>query len=338
MKPRTLSFLVSLVLALIIFLVTAFIFQSLAYPSIIAGLIFILSFVFTLIAFEAYITRRISLVYKLISNLKIDKDLKEALGHNISDDPLNLIEQEVIQWTRLKSTELETLKKISDYRKEFLGNLSHELKTPLFNIQGYVQSLIHGGLDDRKIAESFLLKAEKNIDRLCALVADVDVMSKLDTGEMPLNDSSFDIIALVKEIVFTLDEFAKKRGIKFELSATDKRIVYADREKIAQVISNLLDNSIKYGKQNGTTTIKFFDMDQQVLVEITDDGEGIEEEHLPRLFERFYRVDKSRKSSGGSGIGLAIVKHIMNAHKQTINVRSAKNVGTTFAFTLNKGS
>ncbi|MCX6189185.1 MAG: ATP-binding protein [Bacteroidetes bacterium] len=153
---------------------------------------------------------------------------------------------------------------------------------------------------------------------------------------MPLKITSFDIVALIKEIAFTLDESTKAKNIKFEFATTDKRIVSADKEKIAQVVANLLDNSIKYGKPNGTTTMKFYDMGKQILVEVTDNGQGIEEEHLSRLFERFYRVDKSRKSQDGSGIGLAIVKHIINAHQQTINVRSAVNLGTTFAFTLPK--
>ncbi len=337
MKPRILSLLVSLGIAFLLFIVSFILLHDLKNAAIISCIAFALCFVLFILAMEIYIARRISLVYKLISNLKIDKDLKEALENKISDDPLNQIEKEVSQWAQLKALEIETLKKISDYRKEFLGNLSHELKTPLFNIQGYVQSLIHGGMDDKAIANSFLLKAEKNIDRLCSLIADVDVMSKLDTGQMPLNTSTFDVVALVKEIAFTLDENAKAKSIKFELISNEKKMVMADKEKIAQVLTNLLDNSLKYGKQNGTTSIKFFDMDKQLLIEVTDDGEGIDEVHLPRLFERFFRVDKSRKSKDGSGIGLAIVKHILNAHKQTINVRSARHLGTTFAFTLQKG-
>jgi two-component system phosphate regulon sensor histidine kinase PhoR len=336
MKPRSLSFLVSLLVSSFIFIIAGILFNSWINAFILSGTSFIVCFVVILIAIETYIARRISLVYKLISNLKISKGLKEALGNNISDDPLTHIEEEVTQWAITKAIEIDTLQKIADYRKEFLGNLSHELKTPLFNIQGYVQSLIHGAMEDKELAASFLMKAEKNIDRLCALVADVDVISKLDTGEIPLNKSYFDIVALVKEIAFTLDENAKAKMIKFNFTSSERKMVEADKEKIAQVVTNLLDNSIKYGKQNGTTTIKFYDMDRQVLVEITDDGIGIAEQHLPRLFERFYRVDKSRKSQEGTGIGLAIVKHIINAHKQTINVRSTINVGTTFAFTLQK--
>ncbi len=336
MKPRMLSLLVSLIISALLFIASLFLLDNWQHAGILSVIVFLSCFVLFIMAIEVYLSKRISLVYKLISNLKIDKDLKQALDNKISDDPLNQIEREVSQWAQRKAIEIDTLKRISDYRKEFLGNLSHELKTPLFNIQGYVQSLIHGGMDDQKIANSFLLKAEKNIDRLCALIADVDVMSKLDTGEMPLKITSFDIVALIKEIAFTLDESTKAKNIKFEFATTDKRIVSADKEKIAQVVANLLDNSIKYGKPNGTTTMKFYDMGKQILVEVTDNGQGIEEEHLSRLFERFYRVDKSRKSQDGSGIGLAIVKHIINAHQQTINVRSAVNLGTTFAFTLPK--
>lgn len=335
MKPRKLSFLVSLLVSSFIFIIAGILFDNWKNTLVLTASSLVICFVITLIAIETYIARRISLVYKLISNLKISKGLKEALGNSISDDPLTQIEEEVSQWANTKAQEIDTLQKIADYRKEFLGNLSHELKTPLFNIQGYVHSLIHGAMEEKELAASFLLKAEKNIDRLCALVADVDVMAKLDTGEMPLNQSYFDIVALAKEIAYTLDENAKARHIKFNFTTGDRIMVEADKEKIAQVVTNLLDNSIKYGKKNGTTTIKFYDMDAQVLIEITDDGIGIAEQHLPRLFERFYRVDKSRKSESGTGIGLAIVKHIINAHKQTINVRSTINVGTTFAFTLN---
>ncbi len=337
MKPRIISLLVSFLLSLVVLAFSFFLFHDVKSCLILVACTFLSAFVFTLIAIDMYIARRIRLVYKLISNLKIDKSLKQALGNNISDDPLNQMEEDVSHWAQQQASDIEMIQKISDYRKEFLGNLSHEIKTPLFNIQGYIQSLINGGLEDRAITDSFLLKAEKNIDRLCALVADVDVMSKLDTGEMPLIFSNFDIVGLIKEIAFTRDELAKKKNIKFEFTTNERKMVEADKEKIAQVVSNLLDNSIKYGVENGITTIKFFDMDKLLLVEITDNGVGIAEEHLPRLFERFYRVDKSRNSAEGSGIGLAIVKHIMNAHHQPINVRSNKNVGTTFAFTLQKG-
>ena len=337
MKPRIISLLVSFLLSLVVLAFSFFLFHDVKSCLILVACTFLSAFVFTLIAIDMYIARRIRLVYKLISNLKIDKSLKQALGNNISDDPLNQMEEDVSHWAQQQASDIEMIQKISDYRKEFLGNLSHEIKTPLFNIQGYIQSLINGGLEDRAITDSFLLKAEKNIDRLCALVADVDVMSKLDTGEMPLIFSNFDIVGLIKESAFTRDELAKKKNIKFEFTTNERKMVEADKEKIAQVVSNLLDNSIKYGVENGITTIKFFDMDKLLLVEITDNGVGIAEEHLPRLFERFYRVDKSRNSAEGSGIGLAIVKHIMNAHHQPINVRSNKNVGTTFAFTLQKG-
>ena len=216
MKPRIISLLVSFLLSLVVLAFSFFLFHDVKSCLILVACTFLSAFVFTLIAIDMYIARRIRLVYKLISNLKIDKSLKQALGNNISDDPLNQMEEDVSHWAQQQASDIEMIQKISDYRKEFLGNLSHEIKTPLFNIQGYIQSLINGGLEDRAITDSFLLKAEKNIDRLCALVADVDVMSKLDTGEMPLIFSNFDIVGLIKEIAFTRDELAKKKNIKFE--------------------------------------------------------------------------------------------------------------------------
>lgn len=336
MKPRTLAFLVSLSIAVVVYISCYFFVVGLLNSGYIALITFFIAFPVILFSVERFIAFRISLIYKLISNLKIDKDLKQALGNTIGDDPIKQIEKEVTEWAQSKTVEIETLKKNARYRKEFLGNLSHELKTPLFNIQGYVQSLIDAGAQDPEITERFLNKAQKNIDRLCALVADVDVISKLDSGEMPLNYSSFDLTSLVREVSMTLDEKARSRNIIIEMSTGERKMVYADKERITQVLSNLMDNSIKYGKEGGKTRIKFYELDKEILVEVTDDGIGISEEHLPRLFERFYRVDRSRKSSAGSGIGLAIVKHIIQAHQQTINVRSAINVGTTFAFTLQK--
>lgn len=336
MKPRTLALLVSLAIAAVVYISSYFFGVGLLNAAYIAIIVFFISFPVFLFSVERFIAFRISLIYKLISNLKIDKDLKQALGNTISDDPIKQIEKEVTEWAQSKTVEIETLKKNAQYRKEFLGNLSHELKTPLFNIQGYVQSLIDGGAQDPEITERFLNKAQKNIDRLCTLVADVDVISKLDTGEMPLNYSTFDLTSLVREVSITLDEKAKAKNITIEMGTGDRQMVHADKERIVQVMINLIDNSIKYGREGGKTRIKFYELGKELLVEVTDDGIGISEEHIPRLFERFYRVDRSRKSSSGSGIGLAIVKHIIQAHHQTINVRSAINVGTTFAFTLQK--
>jgi two-component system phosphate regulon sensor histidine kinase PhoR len=226
------------------------------------------------------------------------------------------------------------------YRKEFLGNVSHELKTPIFNIQGYINTLLDGAWEDQEVLIHFLKKAAKSTDRIASLVEDLESISQLESGFLTMEMEIFDINDLIHDIFDSLDFRAAEKNIRldFKEGCDTPFIVEADKDRVRQVIINLLVNSIKYGKENGYTLIGLYDMDENILIEVTDNGIGIEEEHLPRLFERFYRVDKSRsRDEGGTGLGLSIVKHIIEAHDQTINVRSTKGVGTTFAFTLKKG-
>jgi two-component system phosphate regulon sensor histidine kinase PhoR len=288
---------------------------------------------------ERFVYSKIKLIYKLIHNLKLGKDLKDALGEYVSADPINDVEQEVKDWARDKKSEIDQLKEQEKFRREFLANISHELKTPLFAIQGYIEALQEGDIEDAELSKRFLEKASNNVDRLASFIKDLDAISKLESGEIPVSYDEFDLVDLIQEVIDSLELKANKYHISIHFKEKYKgpTRVYADREKIRQVLVNLLSNSFKYGKNPGNTYIRTFELHDQILVEITDDGIGIEEKYLPRLFERFYRTDKSRsRDIGGSGLGLAIVKHIIEAHEQTITVRSTENIGSTFGFTLSR--
>lgn len=235
--------------------------------------------------------------------------------------------------------EIVHLKELEVFRKEFLGNVSHELKTPIFTIQGYVHTLLEGGIEDQDINILYLQKAAKSIDRLISIVDDLESISKLEAGELILENRTFDIIDLIQEVIESLELKAKESSVTliFEGPSGTHQYVYADKDRIRQVLVNLLVNSIKYGKRGGNTKINVEDHDDYLTVDVADDGIGIEKQHLGRLFERFYRVDKSRsREQGGTGLGLAIAKHIMEAHGQKISVDSESGSGTTFIFTLKK--
>ncbi len=308
-----------------------------------AAVTFAASFVTSFLVFyyliEKYIYSKIKLIYKLIHNLKLGNDLRDALGEHISNDPINDVEKEVKAWAREKKTEIDELRRQEKFRREFLSNISHEFKTPLFAIQGYIDAITDDELEDKDMAMQFLQKASRNVDRLSYLINDLDEISKLESGEIPINYTKFKISELIKEVFEGLEMKAKKHQIKmvFKQKYDEPVNVVADREKIRQVLVNLIDNSFKYGNEGGTTSVSLFELHDQVLIEVTDDGIGIEEKHLPRLFERFFRTELSRsRQIAGSGLGLAIVKHIVEAHQQTINVRSTEGLGSTFGFTLQK--
>ena len=227
----------------------------------------------------------------------------------------------------------------ADYRRKYIGDISHELKTPIFNIQGYVHTLLDGAINDSDVNQLFLEKAAKNIDRLQTIVDDLESISRLESGQLILDIRAFDIKELVAEVFEDLDFKAKARNINlsFKDGASGNYFVRADRDYIRRALVNLVQNSIKYGKDRGRTKVGFYDMDKYILIEVADNGLGIPKKHVNHVFDRFYRVDKSRsREQGGSGLGLAIVKHIIEAHKQTINVRSTINLGSTFGFTLEK--
>lgn len=290
-------------------------------------------------ALEKFIYSRIKLVYKSIHKQKLSKDDKKEHVTSIHGDIIGKVNEEVENWANDRKEEIDELKKMEVYRREFLGNVSHELKTPLFNMQGFILTLMDGGIHDPSVNIDFLQKSQKNIERMITIVEELEVISRLETGEATPLLANFSITQLVRDVMEFLEPKASERQIKLLFAAeyNDNMLVRADKEKIRTVITNLIDNSIKYGINGGRTKVSFYDMDENYLIEVSDNGVGIEEKHIPRLFERFYRVDKHRsRAQGGSGLGLAIVKHIIEAHDQTINLRSAPGVGSTFSFTLKK--
>jgi len=251
------------------------------------------------------------------------------------------IEDEVTEWANTTRDEIKSLKSLETYRKNYVGNISHELKTPIFAIQGFLHTLIEGGIYDENINLKYLKRAAANTDRLKTIVDDLDLISKLEQNADLLHFESFDILDLTKELISELQIHSDDRNITISIKEpiNFNTQVNADKNSIRQVLTNLIINSIKYGKENGTTRIGFYDLEDSILLEISDDGIGIAEEHFKHLFDRFYRVDHSRsRMMGGSGLGLSIVKHIIEAHKQTINLRSTVNVGSTFGFTLEKAN
>jgi two-component system phosphate regulon sensor histidine kinase PhoR len=339
MKLSILVLITALAVGLSIGLVNFHFQQSWYFMLVSFGVSFVTSFIMFYYLLEKYIYSKVKLIYKLIHNLKLGKDLKDALGEYVSSDPINDVENEVKEWAGAKKREIDVLKKQEQFRREFLSNVSHEFKTPLFAIQGYIETLQDCIVDDPEMAVKFLKKAEKNVERLSYLINDLDSISKLESGEIPIDYQKFDFVVLAKEVMESLEDKAKNREIKlsFKEKYMHPAFVNADREKIRQVMINLISNSIKYGKEHGSTAIKIFELHDQYLIEVTDDGIGIDEKHLPRLFERFYRIDSHRsREVGGTGLGLAIVKHILEAHEQIISVRSTLQIGTTFAFTLQK--
>lgn len=297
-------------------------------------------FAYLLIYFtiRRFIYRKIKLIYKLIYQTKASKKEEFYFKNILPQKSIEEVNEEVEKWAVQHKEEIEFLRKNEVFRKEFLLNLSHELKTPIFAIQGYVHTLLNGALDKTDVNKKFLENASKNVDRLVNLLGDLDEITKLESGELLLNKTNFIIQDLIKEVFESLSIKADEHKIKClikngcELPLT----VFADKEKIRMVIINLVDNAIKYGKQNGTIEGSAYKIDgKKILIEISDDGYGIAEEHLPRIFERFYRTDLARtRKAGGSGLGLSIVKHIIEAHDSTMHVRSKINVGTTFGFVL----
>lgn len=338
MKLWVLVFLNSLAVALSLSIINYYFQQNLVDFAITFSVSLITSYFVFNYLIEKFVYSKIKLIYKLIHNLKLGRDLKDALGEYVSSDPITDVEQEVKEWARDKKTEIDQLKEQEKFRREFLSNISHELKTPLFSIQGYIEAL-QDGVEDPEMQKQFLEKASKNVDRLAFFITDLDEISKLESGEVPINYARFDLSELILDVMDSLELKRKKYGVSlhFKEKYNYPTWVNADREKISQVLVNLISNSFKYGNPGGNTHIKTFELHDQILVEITDDGAGISEKNLPRLFERFYRTDQSRsRDIGGSGLGLAIVKHIIEAHQQTITVRSTENIGSTFGFTLDR--
>jgi two-component system phosphate regulon sensor histidine kinase PhoR len=342
LTPQELSIRLALAVSALITIVSSFFISwQYSFNLVFTLLVFISSFFLCYFIFiwgiRQFIDKKFRLIYKTIHNLKVGLK-REPQQINLNEDIFGKIREEVIEWDKDNRKEIARLNDQEQFRREFLGNVSHELKTPIFSIQGYVLTLLEGGLEDKEINRNFLLKAEKSINRMIEMIDDLDQIAKLESNRIHLNMTRFNLTELSKEVIEALEYKAKKKKITLKVSDTSRPIfVSADPGKITQVLTNLIVNSINYGKEGGKTTVRFFDLDENILVEVTDNGRGIAEEHLPRLFERFYRIDKGRsRAEGGSGLGLSIVKHIIEAHKQTINVRSKLNEGSVFSFTLKK--
>lgn len=289
---------------------------------------------------ESFIYRKIKLIYKFIYQTKASKREETYYKYILPQKGIDEVRADVEQWAEQKSAEIETLKTNEAYRKEFLQNLAHEFKTPIFAIQGYVDTLLGGALDKPELAKRFLENAAKNVDRMVNLVQDLDEISRLESGQQPLYKENFVIQDMIRETYESLSIKTNAKNIRCSIKKGCEYpvTVFADKEKIRQVLINLLENATKYGKQDGSIVASVYKTDEQhVLIELSDDGIGIAEEHLPRIFERFYRTDRGRsRDVGGTGLGLAICKHIIEAHGQTMHVRSKLDVGTTIGFTLER--
>lgn len=281
-------------------------------------------------------------IYKRVKKIYDDLTLLESstFDRNKITTDMATLTQEIDKYARNKKIEIEALKIREQYRKEFIGNVSHELKTPLFMVQGYISTLIDGAADNETLREKYLKRADKGVERLIYIIKDLDMITKFEAGDLRLEITTFDIVELVKNVFDLLEMKASKKKISltFDMEYKHPIMVNGDRERIQQVLSNLIVNSIKYGEKNGTTEVSIENLiKNKVIVRVTDNGEGIEKVHIPRLFERFYRVDKSgSRKEGGSGLGLAIVKHIIEAHQEKLYVESEYGIGSEFSFTLEK--
>ena len=313
------------------------IFHEFSMPVILLFAISIATFSFFVIQYrvERFIYRRVKKIYDDVSLLESTSFRNQP----ITTDMATLTKQ-VKKFATDKKLEIETLKVREEYRREFLGNVSHELKTPLFTVQGYLATLLDGAINDKNVRKKYLERAEKGVERLIYIVEDLDLISKLEMGDVNLEMSLFNIVELVQNVFDLLEMNADKKNIilMFDRKYTKSIKVFADKEKIQQVLTNLVMNSIKYGKENGTTEVSIEDLvNDKLIVRIKDNGEGIEKHNIPRLFERFFRVDKSgARSEGGSGLGLSIVKHIIEAHGEKIYIESEFGKGSEFSFTLEK--
>ncbi len=342
LSPRLLSFITALVIAIANALMILLIDKG----WLISGVVFAVTFVIIYWVYhytlQRFIYRKIKLIYKFIYQTKATKREEYFYENVLPQKSIDEVSDDVEKWAAQKKDEIELLKANEQFRKEFLMNPAHELRTPIFSVQGYIDTLLAGALDDPEVNIKFLSNASKGIDRLVRLVDDLNVISRLESGKIPLIQETFSIQDLVKDVYEELLLKAKAREISLSLKKGTERpiMVTADKQKIKQVLVNLVENAIKYGNDLGSVITGCYEVDDShVYVEISDDGPGISEEHLPRIFERFYRADRSRaRTIGGTGLGLAIVKHLVEAHGQTVNVRSKPGVGSSFGFTLDRAT
>jgi two-component system phosphate regulon sensor histidine kinase PhoR len=337
-SPRTFSFFTAFVLAagtgLLLFIYN----KNWKEAAGVFTVVFLTGFFLFSFVMERFIYLKIKLIYKFIYQTKATKKEETYYKYLLPQKSIDEVREDVEAWAEEHKQEIESLRQNEQFRKEFLQNLSHEFKTPVFAIQGYVDTLLHGALENPEVNKKFLEKAAKNIVRLTNLINDLDEISRLERGEIMLYKENFIIQDLVREVFESLSIRTEPRHIKCSIKkgCESPLTVFADKEKIRQVLRNLVENSVKYGKDNGNIVASMYRTDgQHILVELSDDGIGVAEKHLPRIFERFYRTEEGRRIDvTGSGLGLAICKHIIEAHGQSIHVRSTEGVGTTVGFTL----
>lgn len=340
LSPRQLAAFTALILAVPISCVFLILGHSWKEGLVSFLLIFSGSYWLILFIIQQFIYRKIKLIYKLIYQTKASKKQETYYKYILPQKSIDEVREDVEEWGERQQREIEMLRRNESFRKEFLQNLSHEFKTPVFAIQGYIETLLQGALENPELAQRFLQKASKNTERLAHLIQDLDEISRLERGELQLHRQSFIIQDLVRDVYESLSLKAEQQDISLTIKKGCEQplVVFADREKIQQVLTNLVDNAIKYGKKKGTVTASMYNTDgRNILVEIGDDGMGIPEEFISRIFERFYRTQQGRtRDITGSGLGLAICKHIIEAHGHSIHVRSTENVGTSVGFTLSK--
>ena len=300
---------------------------------------FVISFFLVLYAIELLVFREVNKMYKTIHKLKI-RDFSISRKSIIKNtNPFKKLNDEIFVYVAKKQREIDELKRLEQFRREFLADVSHELKTPIFAAQGFIHTLIDGAIDDEQVRDKFLSKAAKSLDGLDALVKDLVALSQLETGEVTMSFERVDLAHITQEVFDQLETIAQTKRISLSLKTTHPGpvLVKADAQRIMQVMTNLIENAVKYGNEKGRVLVNLEEDKKHILVSVRDDGPGIPPEHLSRIFERFYRVEKSRsKDRGGTGLGLAIVKHILNAHKAKISVMSKVEKGTTFRFKLER--
>jgi two-component system, OmpR family, phosphate regulon sensor histidine kinase PhoR len=339
-SPRTLSFFAALGLSVPISILIGVIEKSWAWGLGSFLVILAVSYLMISIVLERFIYRNVKLIYKFINQTKATHKEETYYKYVLPTKSLDEVKEDVEAWAEESKQEIETLRQNEQFRKEFLQNLSHEFKTPVFAIQGYIDTLLQGAMKDPQTNKNFLEKTSRNVERLSNLINDLDVISRLERGELVLSKSSFVIQDVIRDIYESLAVKAESKQIQCAIKkgCESPIMVRADKEKIRQVIGNLVENSLKYGKPGGLIEASIYVTDgRTILVEISDDGIGIPERHLHRIFERFYRTEEGRRMDvTGSGLGLAICKHIIEAHSQNIHVRSTEGVGTTVGFTLDR--
>ncbi len=334
-NSRAISFLISTLLVVVTYFITQYLLDLSRIESFTILLSeFILVFLLCFVSFEWLFFQEFRKIYKVFDRFNFEtKDINPSLSYS------RKMSQDIYTFAQSKQQEIQKLKQLETFRKEFLADISHELKTPIFSAQGFIHTLLDGAINDPNVRDRFLSKAAKSLDQLDSLIQDLIIISQLETGNIKIEPEAFDLKLLVQELFDLLEPKRKLRNTTFEITTSgNSTTVFADLNRISQVLKNLIDNAVKYGNDNGSVIVKIDELEDIIKISVKDDGNGIPEEHLDKIFRRFYRVEKSRsREMGGTGLGLAIVKHIIEAHNSNISVQSTINLGTEFQFELQKG-